>query len=58
MTDDHHSHEHDEHDEHDEHAHYANPASRRPRSEMELRAMALEAALTEKGLVGSDAIDE
>jgi nitrile hydratase len=55
MTDDHHSHEHDEHD---EHAHYATPSSRRPRSEMEVRAMALEAALVEKGLVGSDAIDE
>jgi nitrile hydratase len=47
-----------EHHEHDEHAHYGTPASRRPRSDMELRAMALEAALVEKGLVGSDAIDE
>ena len=34
------------------------PRRRAARSEMELRAMALEAALTEKGLVGSGAIDE
>jgi nitrile hydratase subunit alpha len=40
------------------HSHYDRPVSRRPRSEMELRTMALEAALVEKGLVGTDAIDE
>src|SRR5262245_15947835 len=46
-------------DEHDhDHAHYETPASRRHRSEMELRAMALEAALGEKGLVATDAVDE
>ena len=44
--------------EHEGHSHYDTPASRRPRSEMELRAMALEAALVEKGLVGTDAVDE
>ncbi|HEY4331211.1 MAG TPA: nitrile hydratase subunit alpha [Ilumatobacteraceae bacterium] len=42
---------------HDEHDHYATPKSRRPRSEWELRTMALEAALGEKGLVSTDAID-
>lgn len=42
---------------HDDHDHYATPASRRPRSEMELRTMALEAALVEKGLVATDAVD-
>jgi nitrile hydratase len=40
------------------HSHYDTPASRRPRSEMELRTMALEAALVEKGLVATDAVDE
>ena len=40
------------------HAHYDTPGSRRPRSEMELRTMALEAALVEKGLVATDAVDE
>ena len=50
MSDDH-GHAHD-----DDHAH--DPTSpARPRSEMELRAMALEAALVEKGLVATDAID-
>jgi nitrile hydratase len=39
------------------HSHYDTPASRRPRSDMELRTMALEAALVEKGIVTSDAID-
>lgn len=40
----------------DDHEH--DPTSpARPRSEMELRAMALEAALVEKGLVATDAID-
>jgi nitrile hydratase len=40
-----------------DHSHYDTPASRRPRSDMELRTMALEAALVEKGIVTSDAID-
>jgi nitrile hydratase subunit alpha len=40
------------------HSHYDTPASRRPRSEMELRTMALEAALVEKGIVATDAVDE
>ena len=39
------------------HDHYATPSSRRPRSEFELRTMALEAALSERGLVSTDAID-
>ncbi len=39
------------------HSHYDTPASRRPRSEMDLRTMALEAALVEKGLVATDAVD-
>jgi nitrile hydratase subunit alpha len=42
----------------DDHDHHASPMSRRPRSEMELRAMALEAALVERGLVATDAVDE
>jgi nitrile hydratase subunit alpha len=46
------------HDHDDGHSHYDSPLSRRRRSEMELRAMALEAALVEKGLVATDAIDE
>jgi nitrile hydratase len=46
------------HDHEDGHSHYDSPLSRRRRSEMELRAMALEAALVEKGLVATDAIDE
>ena len=46
---------HDDH-EHD-HDHHAAPASRRPRSEFELRTMALEAVLGERGLVSTDAID-
>jgi len=43
-------------DEHD-HAHHDSPASRRARSEHEVRTMALEAALVEKGLLGTDVID-
>jgi nitrile hydratase subunit alpha len=39
------------------HSHYETPKSRRPRSEFELRTMALEAALTEKGIVSTDSID-
>ena len=45
-------------DEHDhDHAHYDKPTSRRPRSDFELRTMALEAALVEKGLISTDAVD-
>jgi nitrile hydratase len=44
------------HDEHG-HSHYDSPKSRRPRSAFELRTMALEAALVEKGLLASDAVD-
>jgi nitrile hydratase len=45
--------------EHDHgHSHYDTPASRRPRSDLELRTMALEAALVENGVVSTDAIDE
>jgi nitrile hydratase subunit alpha len=51
----HHDHSHD-HDDHG-HSHYETPKSRRPRSEFELRTMALEALLTEKGIVSTDAID-
>jgi nitrile hydratase subunit alpha len=40
------------------HSHYDSPKSRRPRSEFELRTMALEAALVEKGLIATDAVDE
>ena len=47
----------DDHDDHG-HSHYDTPASRRPRSEFELRTMALEAALVEKGIVATDAVDE
>ena len=46
------------HDHDDTHSHFDSPLSRRRRSEMELRAMALEAALVENGLVATDAIDE
>ncbi|MCU1366009.1 MAG: nitrile hydratase subunit alpha [Ilumatobacteraceae bacterium] len=53
MTDHDHDHDHD----HDGHDHYATPRSSRPRSEFELRTMALEAALTERGLVSTDSID-
>ncbi len=42
--------------EHD-HDHYGTPAARRARSEMEIRAMALEAALVEKGVITTDAVD-
>ena len=48
----------DEHDhEHHGHSHYDSPKSRRPRSSFELRTMALEAALVEKGLLATDAVD-
>jgi nitrile hydratase len=48
-----HSHDHEDHG----HSHYETPKSRRPRSEFELRTMALESLLTEKGIVSTDAID-
>jgi nitrile hydratase len=48
MTDHDHDHDHD---------HHATPASRRARSPLEVRAMALEAALVERGVVTTDAID-
>ena len=62
------SHDPDEHDGHDHghghgdhgdhgHSHYDSPRSRRPRSPFELRTMALEAALVEKGLLATDAVD-
>ena len=53
MTDHEHEHEHD----HEHDPHYETPKSRRPRSEFELRTMALEALLTEKGIVSTDAVD-
>jgi nitrile hydratase len=57
--DDHRDDHDDDHDDDDHgHAHYDTPAARRPRSQPELRTMALEAALLEKGLVSTDAIDE
>ncbi len=46
-----------DHDRDHGHSHYDTPKSRRPRSEFELRTMALEAALTEKGVVSTDSID-
>lgn len=46
----------DPHD-HDGHAHHDTPRSRRARSEFEIRAMALEAALVEAGRTSTDAID-
>jgi nitrile hydratase subunit alpha len=55
--DDEHDHDHD--DEHGGHGHdhYSSPRSRRARSQLELRTMALEAALVEKGLLATDAVD-
>ena len=47
----------DEHDHEHDHAHYDKPTSRRARSDLELRTMALEAALVEKGLITTDAVD-
>jgi nitrile hydratase len=49
--------DHDDHEHDRDHSHHEVPVSRRPRSEFELRTMALEAALVEKGLVSTDAID-
>ncbi len=40
-----------------DHDHYASPAARRARSEMEVRAMALEAALAERGVITTEAVD-
>jgi nitrile hydratase len=51
-----HDHDHDQDRDHD-HRHYDTPGSRRARSQLEVRAMALEAALVDKGVVNSDAID-
>jgi len=45
------------HDDHHDHAHFDTPSSRRPRSDFELRTMALEAALVEKGLISTDSVD-
>jgi nitrile hydratase len=42
---------------HDGHSHHETPGSRRARSEFEIRAMALEAALVEAGRTSTDAID-
>jgi nitrile hydratase len=48
--------DHDDHDHHDDHEH--DPArARRPRSEFEIRAIALEAALVEAGRTSTEAID-
>jgi nitrile hydratase subunit alpha len=56
--DDHHDHDHHDDDHHDHgHSHYDSPKSRRARSSFELRTMALEAALVEKGLLATDAVD-
>ncbi|MBG7604628.1 MAG: nitrile hydratase subunit alpha [Actinobacteria bacterium] len=48
--------DHDHDDDHG-HSHYDTPGSRRARSQLELRAMALEAALVENGVIHTDAID-
>jgi len=52
----HHDHGHD-HDEDHGHSHYDSPASRRARSPLEVRALALEAALVENGVITTDALD-
>ena len=52
------SHDHDYDDSGDHgHSHSDSPASRRARSSFEVRAMALEAALVENGVLTTDAID-
>jgi nitrile hydratase len=56
VSDHHDDHEHDHDDQHG-HSHYDSPRSRRHRSPFELRTMALEAALVEKGLLATDAVD-
>ena len=53
MTD----HDDDQHDDDHGHRHYDTPGSRRARSQLEVRAMALEAALVDKGVIASDAVD-
>lgn len=62
MSSDHdhdHSHDHDDHGHSDHgHSHYDSPASRRARSQLEVRAMALEAALVENGVISTDAVDQ
>ncbi|MDH3683953.1 MAG: nitrile hydratase subunit alpha [Acidimicrobiia bacterium] len=45
-----------DHDDHG-HSHYDTPASRRARSPLEVRALALEAALVENGVISTDGID-
>lgn len=45
------------HDPDHDHRHYDAPASRRARSPLEVRAMALEASLVENGIVSTDAVD-
>jgi nitrile hydratase subunit alpha len=50
------SHDHGSDEEHG-HSHYDTPASRRARSELEVRAMALEAALVDNGVISTDAVD-
>jgi len=39
------------------HSHYETPAARRARSPLEVRALALEAALVENGVISTDAVD-
>lgn len=51
------SRDHDHHDVDHDHSHHDAPASRRARSELEVRAMALEAALVENGVITTDAVD-
>jgi nitrile hydratase len=50
-------HDDDQHDDDHGHRHYDTPGSRRARSQLEVRAMALEAALVDKGVIASDAVD-
>jgi nitrile hydratase len=63
-----HDHDHDHDQDHDHggdgndeedhgHRHYDTPGSRRARSPMEVRALALEAALVEEGVITTDAVD-
>jgi nitrile hydratase len=57
VSDDHdHDHDHDNDHDHD-HSHYDTPGARRARSLLEVRAMALEAALVENGVITTDAVD-
>lgn len=52
-----HDHRHDDDDDDHGHRHYDTPASRRARSPLEVRALALEAALVENGVISTDAVD-